>query len=61
MQANYVKMAKELGLLPPGGSDFHGSVKRSIKLGTGTDGNLREPYSYLNGLKELASLQLISL
>ncbi len=40
----------ELGLLPSGGSDFHGTVKPSIALGSGRD-NLRVPYAYVEALK----------
>lgn len=57
LQAYYQQLAKELALIPTGGSDFHGAVKRSIQLGTGTAGNLRVPYDFLDGLRQLASLQ----
>jgi predicted metal-dependent phosphoesterase TrpH len=39
----YLKLAAENGLLVTGGSDFHGSVKPEIHLGTGRGGNLKVP------------------
>ena len=44
-------LAKEFDLLPSGGSDFHGSNKPDIDLGSGR-GNLAIPYDYLEGIKE---------
>lgn len=43
-------LADEYGLIKTGGSDFHGSNKQHIGLGTGT-GSLRVPYAFLEGLK----------
>ena len=43
-------IADEFGLLPSGGSDFHGSVKPAIALGYGR-GNLRVPYAYAVALR----------
>ena len=45
------KIAGEFGLLPSGGSDFHGSNKPDIALGTGK-GNIRVPLSFLEQLKQ---------
>lgn len=42
-------LAEEYHLLPSGGSDFHGSNKPAIDLGTGR-GNLEVPYEYLERL-----------
>jgi len=42
----------EFGLLPGGGSDFHGTAKPDIRLGTGR-GNLQIPISFLNDLKKI--------
>lgn len=53
-QSGYLlALAREYGLQPTGGSDFHGSVKPHIQLGSGT-GGLCVPYEYLERLKELA-------
>ena len=43
------KLAEEFGLLPSGGSDFHGANKPDIALGTGC-GNLNVPCSWLDDL-----------
>ena len=45
------KLADKFGLLPSGGSDFHGSNKPAIDMGTGR-GNLKVPYEYLERMKE---------
>lgn len=44
-------LAREYGLLHSGGSDFHGSCKPDISLGTGR-GELRIPYEFLEKLKQ---------
>ncbi len=43
--------AERFGLLPSGGSDFHGENKPDIALGTGR-GNLQIPLAFLDRLKE---------
>lgn len=50
-----LKMAKKHGLLVTGGSDFHGSFKPDIEIGTGT-GALRVPYSLLTALRSCKAL-----
>ena len=52
-QAHYHQLALELGLLPTGGSDFHGKAKPKISLGTGLNGNLRVPLAFLQALREV--------
>lgn len=47
----YLRIAKDLDLLVTGGSDFHGTVKPKIQLGTGY-GDLFVPYSVLAAMKE---------
>lgn len=44
-------IARKLGLLPSGGSDFHGANKPDISLGTGLKHNLEIPYLLLETLK----------
>lgn len=44
-------ITKKLGLLPSGGSDFHGSNKPDIQLGRGR-GGLRVPYALLEDIKK---------
>lgn len=51
------QLAKEYQLLPSGGSDFHGSNKPAIDLGSGR-GNLSIPYSYLEELAAYANYPL---
>jgi predicted metal-dependent phosphoesterase TrpH len=55
LQAQYVQLAKDLDLLPTGGSDFHGSVKPNIELGSGLYGNVRVPREFLDGLRTYGS------
>jgi len=49
----YAAVARKLGLAVTGGSDFHGSAKPRISLGTGFDGNLSVPLSVLDELRKL--------
>jgi predicted metal-dependent phosphoesterase TrpH len=49
--ANYVGLARELGLIATGGSDFHGEYKKGVRLGTGR-GNLRVPDAAASALLE---------
>ena len=51
MFEKYNVMARELGLILSGGTDFHGKNKPHISIGVGY-GNLRIPYSVLDGIKE---------
>ena len=53
-QSQYLlSLAREYGLAPTGGSDFHGSNKPHIRLGTGT-GSLAVPAEWLESLRALA-------
>ncbi len=51
--AKAFELAKKFGLLPSGGSDFHGTNKPDIKIGEGK-GNLRIPMEYYERLKLLS-------
>ena len=51
------KLAKKYNLLPSGGSDFHGSNKPAIQMGTGR-GNLKVPYSILEPLADACNYKL---
>lgn len=44
------RLCARLGLLPSGGSDFHGASKTGVRLGQGR-GNLRVPYALFQRLK----------
>ena len=48
------RLAEEYGLLKTGGSDYHGSHKAHIALGSGIGGNLEVPYEWLERLKAAA-------
>lgn len=50
MERRYRGMAKELGLVLSGGTDYHGANKPHISIGRGR-GELEIPYSVLEGLK----------
>lgn len=51
MHTRYVAMARELGLILSGGSDFHAAMKPHIAIGRGL-GDLRIPYSVLENMKK---------
>ena len=54
-QVRYLEsLAEEYDLLKTGGSDFHGSNKPHINLGTGIRGELDVPYEWLEHLREEA-------
>ena len=45
------RMAEQFGLLPSGGSDYHGAKKSDIRMGVGK-GTLRVPVQWVSALKE---------
>jgi len=51
--AMYLELARRYDLLVTGGSDYHGTVKPGVKLGTG-DGNLKIPEDLVDNLKAAA-------
>ena len=51
MERRYRAMARELGLVISGGTDYHGKNKPHIAIGKGR-GELEIPYSVLEGLKQ---------
>jgi len=55
----YQDLARRLGLLVTGGSDFHGAPKPDIRLGVGR-GDLSVPYSVLEALKDHRRAQGLS-
>ncbi len=52
--ALYLALARKHGLLVTGGSDFHGGVKPSVRLGSGIKGNLRVPETAIQALRRSA-------
>lgn len=49
-RAGYLRLAERFDLLPSGGSDFHGSYKPGVRLGTGSVG-LEVPDGILDALR----------
>jgi 3',5'-nucleoside bisphosphate phosphatase len=49
----FAAIARRFGLIPTGGSDFHGDNKPGIRLGAGIDGNVCLPYSFLQQMREM--------
>ncbi len=56
--AEYLDLAKRLGLLVTGGSDFHGVTKPEIEVGIGR-GSLQVPTTLLEPLKKAAAALLL--
>ena len=54
MTAVLVSLAERFGLKQSGGSDFHGTTKPDIELGTGR-GNLFVPHSFYEDLLACAN------
>ena len=48
-----VKLTRDAGMIPTGGSDYHGSYKHDVALGFGKAGDLRVPHEVLEELKAL--------
>jgi len=44
-------MIEKYQLLPTGGTDFHGTNRPGIEIGTGVEGNMRVPYSFLENIQ----------
>lgn len=49
--AEYLALAERYGLAPTAGSDWHGTHKPHIKLGSGINGELNAPYKLLKDLR----------
>jgi predicted metal-dependent phosphoesterase TrpH len=49
-----VKLTRDAGMVPTGGSDYHGSYKNDVTLGFGKSGDLRVPNEILDELKAIA-------
>ncbi|MEO9180485.1 MAG: PHP domain-containing protein [Acidimicrobiales bacterium] len=50
-RALMVKLTRDAGMIPTGGSDYHGTYKPDVQLGFGRSGDLRVPDEILNELK----------
>jgi len=49
--AQFLELARRLGMAVTGGTDFHGGAKPGIQLGTGINGNVAVPRSVLERLR----------
>ncbi|MGC9970605.1 MAG: PHP domain-containing protein [Bryobacteraceae bacterium] len=50
----FLELARRLGLVVTGGTDFHGGTKPAVALGTGIDGNVAVPRAVLDNLRQRA-------
>ena len=50
-RALMVKLTRDAGMVPTGGSDYHGTYKESVELGRGWSGDLHVPDGVLDELK----------
>lgn len=46
-----LKLTRDVGMIPTGGSDYHGSYKEDVLLGFGRSGDLRVPDEVLDRIK----------
>ena len=53
--AEFAAIARRFGLIPTGGTDYHGDNKPGIRLGSGIDGNVRLPYRFLEEMREMSA------
>jgi hypothetical protein len=53
--AEFARIADRLGLIPTGGSDFHGENKPGIRLGSGIDGNLNLSNRFLEEMRDMCA------
>lgn len=51
-----VKLTRDAGMIPTGGSDYHGAFKTDVHLGRGLQGDLHVPYEILEELKDASRL-----
>lgn len=51
-RALMVKITRDAGMIPTGGSDYHGTYKNDVALGYGKSGDLRVPNEILKELKD---------
>jgi predicted metal-dependent phosphoesterase TrpH len=50
--ALFQSLAARFHLIETGGSDFHGDAKPDVRLGSGINGNVCLPYSFLEQIRE---------
>lgn len=54
-RAHMVKITRDAGMIPTGGSDFHGTFKPDVALGLGRSGDLHVPDHIVDELREASS------
>ncbi len=55
-RALMAKLTRDAGLIPTGGSDYHGAIKSGVRLGYGLQGDLNVPNEILDELKDASRL-----
>jgi 3',5'-nucleoside bisphosphate phosphatase len=53
--AEFARIARRFGLIPTGGTDYHGENKPGIRLGSGIGGNVRLSYSFLEKMRDMSA------
>ena len=53
IRALMAKLTRDAGMIPTGGSDYHGTYKEDVRLGVGRWGDLRVPDEVLDELKSV--------
>jgi predicted metal-dependent phosphoesterase TrpH len=51
IRALMVKLTRDAGMIPTGGSDYHGTFKPDVELGKGRTGDLHVPNEILDELR----------
>jgi predicted metal-dependent phosphoesterase TrpH len=52
----YADIARRFGLIPTGGTDYHGDNKPGVRLGSGIDGNVSLRYEFLDHMRAMCSI-----
>ena len=54
-RSHMVKLTRDAGMIPTGGSDYHGTFKKDVALGVGFSGDLHVPDHVVEELREASS------
>lgn len=54
-RTEFAGIARRFGLIPTGGTDYHGDNKPGIRLGSGIGGNVRLTYGFLEEMRDLCA------
>lgn len=58
--AEFARIARRFGLIPTGGTDYHGDNKPGIRLGSGIDGNVCLTYAFLQEMRDLSAAKRLT-